>query len=258
MRAVAPGVFARTTEPPHALLTRVRFQPRERRSSLRSRSSTGISTGSVTMRAGVQGAVRRRDPEAVGVARLAPEVQRVGRRLVEQRPPLRLGLARAGAVARLAHLHAVVRHAAARSVLRTPGDQDGARAPVAACQPPARQLGVGRSEARLDGGRGVVARTAGCRAGRVRTEDQGVRTNRVRAVRLQPVDALLVERERGDAVAAGRRTVRRWRWRRAGRSACRSPGRSPAVRPSPFRARSAAAPRSSRRRQTPRRPRPPA
>ena len=123
-------------------------------------------------------------------------MQPVRGRLVEQRPPLRLGLARARAVAGVAHLDAVVRDAAAGPVLARPRDEDRARAPVAAGESPARQVGIrARSPTRASA---PCCRSSvqGAAPGGSTHSTIGCSSASRRALRLQAVDALLVEGQR--------------------------------------------------------------
>ena len=109
------------------------------------------------------------------------------------------------AVCHLAHLDAVVRHAAAGAVLRSPRHEDRARAPVAAGKATAGEVRVRGTEAGLDDRRRAVARSARRGARRIDAQDQAVGADRVRLLRLEAVDALVREGERRASVRAGRR-----------------------------------------------------
>ena len=103
------------------------------------------------------------------------------------------------AVASFAHVDRVARHAARRPVVGLPRDEHRARAPAlagSAC-PAGRAARAGAA----------CRRGAGIGARRVDAERQRVGAHRVGALGLEPVDALVGERERGVAVGAGVRAA---------------------------------------------------
>ena len=140
-RPVAPARLARTTVRPHALFEPACAPtPREAKEPAvavvhgdQHRVDTVLAEFSARSVAGM----RKRYAWPDSPRKCSPF-----RRLVHQRPPLRLGLARTRSVGDVAHLDPVVRRATAGTVLRAPRDEDRARASVAAGKPPARQAGA--------------------------------------------------------------------------------------------------------------------
>src|SRR4051812_48608813 len=144
--------------------------------------------------AAIPGAIHRAHPELVSDPGLAPEVRPGEDRVVpEPRPRTRLV-----GVVELAVFDVVAGHAAATGpILSQPVDSHRARARAVA--------GELAREGQPHPRRAAVERRAGLRAGRVEADGQVVRADRVRALGLEVVDALLRELHARLAVRPGPR-----------------------------------------------------